>query len=77
MAQDAIHAKDALTFAFQYSEDGTIHVDQTQHAFFNSITEWKYDTAEIAMSAYRTAVALKDLCASHRRDAVLVLRTFP
>jgi len=40
MAQGAIHAKDALAFAFQYSEHGTIHVDKTRHAFFSSITEW-------------------------------------
>ena len=38
MAQDALHAKDALAVAFQYSEDGTIHVDKTQRAFFNNIT---------------------------------------
>ena len=62
------YTKDALAFAFQYSEDGTIHVDKTQRAFFNSITEWKHDTAEIAMCAYRMAVALKNLCASHRSD---------
>ena len=68
MAQDALHAKDALAFAFQYSEDGTIHVETTQCAFFNSITEWKHDTAEIAMCAYRMAVAFKDLCALHRSD---------
>ena len=68
MAQDALHAKDALALAFQYSEDGTIHVDTTQCAFFNSIAEWKHDTAKIAMCAYRMAVALKDLCASHRSD---------
>ena len=60
MAQEALHAKDALALAFQYSEDGTIHVDKTQRAFFNSITKWKHDTAEIAMCAYRMAVALKD-----------------
>jgi len=35
-------------------------VDKTQRAFFNSTTKWKHDTAEIAMCAYRTAVALKD-----------------
>jgi len=68
MAQDALHTKDALAFAFQYSEDGTIHVDKTQRAFFNSITEWKHDTAEMAMCAYRMAVTLKDLCASHKSD---------
>jgi len=51
MAQDALHAKDALAFAFQYSEDGTIHVDKMQCAFFNGITEWN-DTAKIAMCAY-------------------------
>ena len=45
MAEDALHAKDALAFAFQYSEDGTIHVDKMQRAFYNSITEWKHDTA--------------------------------
>jgi len=58
----------AFAFAFQYSEDGTIHVDNTQRAFFNSITERKNDTAEVDMCAYRMAVALKDLCASHRSD---------
>jgi len=68
MAQDALHVKDAFAFAFHYSKDGTIHVDKTQHAFFNSITEWKHNTAEIAMCAYRMAVALKDFCASHRSD---------
>jgi len=60
MAQGALHAKDALAFVFQYSEDGTIHVDKTQRAIFNSITERKHDTAEIAICAYRMAVALKD-----------------
>ena len=43
-------------------------MDKTQRAFFNSITEWKHNTAEIAMCAHRIAVALKDLCASHRSD---------
>jgi len=46
MAQEALHAKDTLALAFQYSEDSTIHVDETQRAFFNSITEWKHNTAE-------------------------------
>jgi len=55
MAQEALHAKDALAFAFHYSKDGTIHVDKTQRAFFNSVTEWKHDTAEIAMCAYRNS----------------------
>ena len=75
--------------AFQYSEDGTIHVDKTQRAFFNSITECKHNTAETTMCAYRMAVALKDLCASHTSDDAALgagapyippttfLRTFP
>ena len=68
MAQEELRVKDAHAFTFQYCEDGTIHVDKTQRAFFNSITEWKHETAEIAMCAYCMAVALKKLCASHRSD---------
>jgi len=37
-------------------------VDKTQRAFFNSITKWKHDTAEIARQLV-TSVAL--LCLDH------------
>ena len=68
MAQDAVHAKDSLTFQFVYSSDGTINLDKTQRAFFNRIHDWSHDIAEIAMGVYRMAVALKDLHAQHRSD---------